>query len=140
MMQVPDTSAESMSATDFRAEMQRRGALYEGVTCYAQGFLGLVMQSTACMAFHSAPERCCRWLLMAHDRVGRDQFELSHEFLAMMLGTSRPTVSTVASTLQQAGLIQYSYGRITVRDRAGLEAGACECYAVIRDLFGSLGL
>ena len=77
MMQVPDTSAESMLATDFRAEMQQRGALYEGVTCYAQAFLGLVMQSTACMAFHSAQERCCRWLLMAHDRVGRDQFEVA---------------------------------------------------------------
>ena len=140
MLQVPDTSAESMSASDFRAEMDRRGALFEGVNRYAQGFLGAVMQSTACIASHQVAERCCRWLLLAHDRIGRDQFELSHEFLAMMLGASRPTVSLVARSLQQAGLIESTYGRITIKDRDGLEASACECYALVRDLFVRLDL
>jgi CRP-like cAMP-binding protein len=140
IMQIPDTNAEAMSAADFRAHMLRHGDLFESVNRYAQGFVGLIMQSTACMALHHVQERCCRWLLMSHDRVGRDQFELSHEFLAMMLGTSRPTVSLVASTLQQAGLIRYTYGRITVTDRPGLEAAACECYATTRDLFEELGL
>jgi CRP-like cAMP-binding protein len=112
--------------------------LYEGVNRYAQAFLGSVMQSTACMSLHSVHERCCRWLLMTHDRVGRDHFELSHEFLAMMLGTARPTVSLVASALQEAGLIRYSYGRITITNRAGLEAASCDCYAITRDLFAGL--
>jgi CRP-like cAMP-binding protein len=140
ILQVPDTDAESMSADDFRAEIRLRGALNDGINRYVQGFLGAIMQSTACMALHQVPERCCRWLLLTHDRVERDRFELSHEFLAMMLGASRPTVSLVARTLQEAGLIQYTYGRITVRDRAGLEAGACECYGATRDLFEALGL
>jgi Crp-like helix-turn-helix protein len=63
------------------------------------GFQKLMMQSTACMALHPVQDRCCRWLLMAHDRVHRDEFELSHEFLAMMLGATRPTVTLVAGTL-----------------------------------------
>jgi len=78
---------------------------------------------------------------MTHDRVQRPDFELSHEFLAMMLGASRPTVTVVAQTLQAAGLIHYNCGRITVTDRAGLEAASCECYATtIRDLFAELDL
>ena len=64
----------------------------------------LMMQSTACMALHPVQQRCCRWLLMTHDRVGRDDFHLSHEFLAMMLGSTRPTVTEVAGSLQKAGL------------------------------------
>ena len=135
MMQVPDTNAERLSAADFRAELKRGGTLQNVINRYTQAYLGLIMQSTACMALHQVQQRCCRWLLMSHDRVERDQFELSHEFLAMMLGTSRPTVSVVASALQDAGLIRYTYGRITITSRAGLEAAACECYATTRELF-----
>jgi CRP-like cAMP-binding protein len=140
MMQVPDGSAEVLTSEAFAAEMKRGGALNEAVGRYSQGLFGLIMQSTACMSLHQVQERCCRWLLMTHDRIRRDQFELSQEFLAMMLGSSRPTVSVVASTLQQAGLIRYTYGRITVTDRQGLEAGACECYATVKDHFDRLGL
>ena len=67
-----------------------------------------MMQSTACMALHAVQERCCRWLLMTHDRVGRDDFHLSHEFLAMMLGSTRPTVTLVAGVLQKTRLITTS--------------------------------
>ncbi len=107
MMQVPDTSAsaEVMPVEIFRREFDRRGALYECVGRYSQGLVALMMQSTACMALHPVQQRCCRWLLMAHDRIGRDHFQLSHEFLAMMLGSTRPTVTVVAGTLQKAGLI-----------------------------------
>ena len=74
---------------------------------------------TACMALHTVNERCCRWLLMTHDRVNADQFTLSHEFLAMMLGSTRPTVTLVARALQQAELIRYTHARVTIRDRKG---------------------
>ena len=119
MMQVPDTSAEAMPVKAFRAELDRRGAFYDCVQLYSQGIVMLMMQSTACMALHSVEQRCCRWLLMTHDRVHRDEFQLSHEFLAMMLGSTRPTVTTVAGALQKAGLIKYVHGRITILGSQG---------------------
>jgi Mn-dependent DtxR family transcriptional regulator len=75
----------------------------------------------------------CRWLLLSHDRVGTDEFQLTHEFLAQMLGVRRPTVSAVAAILQKAGLITYHRGKITILDRKGLEAASCECYRVVRN-------
>ena len=140
MMQVPDTNAEAMPVKAFRAELDRRGAFYDCVQRYSQGIVMLMMQSTACMALHSVEQRCCRWLLMTHDRVHRDDFHLSHEFLAMMLGSTRPTVTTVAGALQKAGLINYVHGRITISNRKGLEAASCECYATVKEHFDRLGL
>jgi CRP-like cAMP-binding protein len=102
--------------------------------------MALMMQSTACMALHTVNERCCRWLLMTHDRVNTDQFTLSHEFLGMMLGSTRPTVTLVARALQRAGLIRYTHARVTILDRKGLEAASCECYASIKTQFDRLGL
>jgi CRP-like cAMP-binding protein len=122
MMQVPDTDAETLPVGIFRDELDRRGAFNDCVQRYGQGVLTLMMQSTGCMALHSVHERCCRWLLMTHDRVHQNEFHLSHEFLAMMLGASRPTVSVVAGQLQKAGLISYVHGRVTVVDRAGSNA------------------
>ena len=140
MIQVPDTDAEVMSAEAFKIEMDRHGPLYYSVLRYWQGLLTLIMQSTACMALHPVQDRCCRWLLMAHDRVRQDEFALSHEFLAMMLGATRPTVTVVAGTLQKSGLIRYKHGRITIVDREGLEGSACECYATVKAQFDRLGL
>jgi CRP-like cAMP-binding protein len=140
MIQVPDGDGEMMTADVFRQEMGRPGAFQESVLRYWQGFQKLMMQSTACMALHPVQDRCCRWLLMAHDRVHRDEFELSHEFLAMMLGTTRPTVTVVAGTLQKAGLIRYRHGRVTVVDRKSLEDAACECYSTVRAEYERLGL
>jgi len=140
MMQVPDTSVESLPVETFRQELARGGPFSEGIQRYAQGFVLLTMQSIACMALHPVHERCCRWLLMTHDRMRRDDFHLSHEFLAMMLGSTRPTVSLVAGTLQKAGLIQYVHGHITILDRQGLEAASCECYATVKRHFDRLGL
>jgi CRP-like cAMP-binding protein len=140
MMQVPDTDAEVMSADVFKRELARGGPFHECVHRYSQGLLMLIMQSTGCMALHPVQERCCRWLLMTHDRVREDEFHLSHEFLAMMLGATRPTVTIVAGTLQKAGLIKYLHGRITILDRKSLEAASCECYATVRGHFDRLGL
>lgn len=140
MIQVPDTNAEVMSAEAFKKEMDRRGPLYDCVVRYWQGLLTLIMQSTACMALHPVQDRCSRWLLMAHDRVHRDEFDLSHEFLAMMLGATRPTVTVVAGSLQKAGFIRYKHGRITILDRKGLEGSACECYTTVKGHYDRLGL
>jgi len=140
MVQVPDSSAERMAIEDLQRELDRRGALYEAINRYAQGTMALMMQSTACMALHQVQERCCRWLLMTHDRVRSDQFSLSHEFLAMMLGSTRPTVTVVARTLQQAKLIRYTHAKVTILNRKGLEAMSCECYATVKTAFDRLGL
>jgi CRP-like cAMP-binding protein len=140
MVQVPDTSAEQMHVEVFRGELDRRGALYDAINRFSQGTMALMMQSVACMALHHVHQRCCRWLLMTQDRVNADSFTLSHEFLAMMLGSTRPTVTVVARTLQEAGLIRYTHARVTIRDRKGLEAASCECYATIKAEFDRLGL
>ena len=139
-MQITDTSAEALPIPIFRREIQRRGGLFDACQRYSQAFMLLMMQSIACTATHSVQQRCCRWLLMTHDRTHVDEFRLSHEFLAMMLGASRPTVTVVAGTLQKAGLIKYRHGRITVLNREGLERGACECYQTVRAHFDRLGL
>lgn len=140
MMQVPYPDADLLPVQIFRREVDRGGAFADCVQRYSQGLLVLMMQSTACMALHSVQERCCRWLLMTHDRIQRDDFHLSHEFLAMMLGATRPTVTVVAGTLQKDGLITYSHGRITILDRQRLEEHACECYATVRGHFERLRL
>ena len=119
MMQVPDTNAEVMSVEAFQNELDRRGRVLRLHPAVFAGLVILMMQSTACMALHSVQERCCRWLLMTHDRVRRDDFQLSHEFLAMMLGSTRPTVTIVAGALQKAGLIKYTHGRMRIREPAG---------------------
>jgi CRP-like cAMP-binding protein len=140
MMQVPDTDAEVMPVEAFRTHLARDGSFADCVRRYSQGLLCLMMQSTACIALHPVQERCCRWLLMTHDRVRQDEFHLSHEFLAMMLGSTRPTVTIVAGALQKAGIIKYTHGRMTILDRASLESGSCECYASVKERFDRLGL
>jgi CRP-like cAMP-binding protein len=138
LIQVPDTNAEVMSVADFRRAIGEHGAFHDLMGRYTQVVIAQMMQSTACNALHQVPQRCARWLLTTHDRMHEQDFHLSHEFLAVMLGVQRPTVSVVASTLQQAGLIRYTHGRVTVCDRKGLEAAACECYPVIRAHFDRL--
>jgi CRP-like cAMP-binding protein len=138
MMQVPDSDAERLSVAAFRRELALGGTLSTLIGRYAQIAMKQMMQSAACNARHQVTERCPRWLLMTHDRVEGDTFHLSQEFLAMMLGVRRQTVSVVANTLQKAGLITYRRGLVTVLDRAGLEAASCECYAEIRKHFDAL--
>jgi CRP-like cAMP-binding protein len=120
---------------DFEAEVGRSGALREAVRRYTGSLLRLVGQSVACNCLHTVGERCAKWLLMTRDRVGADEFPLTHEFLAMMLGVRRASVTVTAGTLQKAGLIAYRHGRVRVLDPAGLEEASCECYRVARDEF-----
>jgi CRP-like cAMP-binding protein len=129
MVQADTDICYRMSAAAFRTEMERRGPFHDLLTRYAQALVGVIMQSTACNAVHSVEQRLARWLLMAHDRIGRDEFPLTQEFVAMMLGASRPTVTIVAGTLQKAGLITYHRGRLSIVDRERLESASCECYS-----------
>jgi CRP-like cAMP-binding protein len=128
MVQGETETCYRMPAGAFRREMDRRGVFYQLHTRYADALMGFVMQSTACNAVHSVEQRLARWLLMAHDRMGRNEFPLTQEFAAMMLGAARPTVTVVAGTLQKAGLITYHRGKVTIVDRRKLEAASCECY------------
>jgi CRP-like cAMP-binding protein len=98
------------------------------------------MQCTACNALHNVTQRACRWLLQTRDRVDNDTFALKQEFLAVMLGVQRPTVTVVLRALQRDGLIASRYGRIHILHRKRLEAASCECYGVIRAHFARLGL
>lgn len=138
LVQVPGAFSYVMPVEVFVEEMDRRCSLYDLVCRYSQALIAYVMQSAACNGLHAADKRCARWLLQSHDRVGRDQFCLTQEFLAFMLGVRRATVSVIAQQLQRAGLIAFSRRSITILDRAGLEGVTCECYGVIRQQFDQL--
>ncbi len=105
---------------------------------YLQAYVNMLGQLAACNRLHTVYERCARWLLLTHDRANSDNIPLTHEFLAMMLGTGRSGVTIAAATLQQAGFISYAHGTITIRDRPGLEDASCECYDVAREQFAGL--
>ena len=118
--------------------VERNPGLRMALGSYMVSMFILVSQSAACNRLHPIEERCARWILMTHDRVDSDTFPLTQDFLASMLGVRRPSVSVAAGILQRAGLVHYTRGRMTVIDREGFEAGACECYAIVRDQFESM--
>ncbi|RZK30968.1 MAG: helix-turn-helix domain-containing protein, partial [Hymenobacter sp.] len=95
-------------------------------------------QSAACNARHPIENRLARWLLIAHDRANADDFSMTHEFMAIMLGVNRPGVTIAARILFQAGLIRYTRGRMSIIDRSGLEAATCECYHIVRHEYARL--
>jgi CRP-like cAMP-binding protein len=131
-VQVPG-DAYRVGAAAFRAEAAPGGELAGLLLRYTQALFHQVARSAACNQSHSVAKRCARWLLMSHDRAGREQFELTQEFLGQMLGVRRAGIGEAAGALQKAGHIKYARGRITVVDRAGLESASCECYRAIRD-------
>jgi CRP-like cAMP-binding protein len=137
MVQLPGQGLR-LKASFLRQEMAADSAIQAMLLRYAQATLSAVAQSAACNRLHPLEKRCARWLLMAHDRAAGDTFRLTHEFLAMMLGVRRPGVTIAAQSLQSSGLIAYSHGVMTVVDRPGLEATACECYAAVEDEFRRL--
>ena len=137
IVQVPGT-ALSLEADVFRRLLDEEPALRSVVFAYAQAHIAQALQYVACNSMHNVEERCARWLLMCHDRMTSDDFPLTQEFLAEMLGVHRPTVSVAAKSLQRAGLIHYIRGHVTVLDREGLEAASCECYGMLRFQFERL--
>jgi CRP-like cAMP-binding protein len=118
--------------------LSQGGRLRELLNLYTQGFVTQVSQSVACNRLHTPERRLARWLLMCRDRVGRNEFELTQQFMAQMLGVRRATVSECASSLQKRGLIRYRRGLLTVTDDVGLEAASCDCYRIVRDEFDRL--
>lgn len=131
---VGQISGESrrVRAEDFRQLMAVCPVLYSLLHRYSQFIFETVSQSAACNRLHVIEQRCARWLLMSQDRVGRDRFDLTQEFLAMMLGVRRPGVTVAIGLLEKAGLITHRRGNITVVNRPGLEKVSCECYRTIK--------
>jgi CRP-like cAMP-binding protein len=131
-------TALRIGASPFHAEMERSSALRRQLLHYALAFQAQVTLTAACNARHPIEFRLARWLLIAHDRAGADEFPMTHEFISMMLGVRRPGVTVAAGMLQRAGLIHYSRGRMSIIDRPGLEAASCECYDTVRHEFARL--
>ncbi len=131
IVQVPGTALR-ISRDILRGEMAKNETLRDILQRYAHFAVSEIAQTAACNRLHSLEERCCRWLLIAHDSARSDTFPLTQEFLALMLGTQRSGLSVIASILQNAGFIRYARGRLTIMDRAGLEATTCECYRTIQ--------
>ncbi|HEX7421666.1 MAG TPA: Crp/Fnr family transcriptional regulator [Thermoanaerobaculia bacterium] len=124
-------AAWRMTAKDFMKEVDRDKTLGAILRRYTQTFFVQVSQSAACNRLHEANERMARWLLMCHDRVGADEFPITHEFLAQMLGVRRATVTVIAGMLQKAGIVRYQRGIVSIVDREKLEEASCECYRII---------
>ena len=137
VIQIPGT-ATRMEAELFVRLAAAPGVLHHLLLRYTQAFMTQVAQTAACNAAHLVEQRCARWLLMTHDRVGDEEFPLTHEFLAFMLGVRRAGVTVAMQALQEAGLIHYTRGHVGIVDREGLERASCECYRVVRAHFERL--
>ena len=128
-------TALRLDAAALRDGMEESPALRDVLLRYALAFQAQVTLTAGCNARHPIEQRLARWLLIAHDRAEGDEFPMTQEFMAMMLGVRRPGVSLAAGVLQKAGLIRYIRGRMAVTDRPGLEAASCECYHTARREF-----
>jgi CRP-like cAMP-binding protein len=117
---------------DFRERLLADRDFSAIVLRYAGVVMSQLTQTAACNILHSIEQRCCRWLLIAHDSALAQEFCITHDFIAKLLGVRRAGVQTAAASLQRAGLIRYTRGKVTVSDRPGLEAAACECYATLQ--------
>lgn len=136
-VQVPGIGLR-MKAGQFKKELAQSATMQVVMLRYAHALFNQVAQSAACNHFHALEQRCCRWLLMTRDRMQSDDFMLTQEFLAMMLGVQRQGVSIAAGSLQRAGLITYKRGNIKIFDVTGLKKRSCECYAVSKKEFDRL--
>ena len=130
-VQVPGTALRTRASV-LADHLRRDSTLRTVLLRYAHVFFNQIAQSAACNLLHNVEQRCCRWLLMTHDRVQGDTFLLTQEFFAMMLGVQRSSVTVAARKLKQRRLIDYSRGIVTIRDRADLERNSCGCYGVMK--------
>jgi CRP-like cAMP-binding protein len=125
--------ALSIPAEAFMAEFKRGGELQSLVLRHTHTLFTLVSQTAACNRVHTIEERLARWMLTTRDRVQSDEFLMTQEFIARMLGTRRSGVTVAAGILQTAGLIKYTRGRINILDGEKLEAASCECYRIVKE-------
>jgi len=123
--------AFKMTANALREEFALGGALQCLLLRYTQALITQISQTAVCNRLHAVEQRLCRWLLMCHDRVDTNTLQMTQEFISNMLGGRRETVTVAAGRLQDAGLIRYTRGHITILDRKGLEASVCECYSIV---------
>jgi CRP-like cAMP-binding protein len=114
-----------------RGLIEQSATLRQALNGFANLIYAQVVQTSACNTAHEVVQRLARWLLMVHDRTEGNTLYLTHELIALMLGVTRPGVTIAAGSLQKSGLIQYTRGRLTIVDRPGIEAAACECYGNI---------
>jgi CRP-like cAMP-binding protein len=124
-----------MASAPFREEFDRNPPLQQALFRYTYALMAQISQTAACNRFHEAEARLSRWLLMTRDRVGSDDFPLTQEFLAHMLGVRRVGVTEAASALKQRNLISYQRGKIQILDAKGLEAASCSCYQIVKKVF-----
>jgi CRP-like cAMP-binding protein len=127
-----------LPATAFLAALEQSPELTTLLHRYTQAVFTQLAQASACNRIHSMRQRCARWLLQTNDRVGANEFPLTQDFLAQMLGVRRATVSEVAASMQDSGILEYSYGRMRIVSRPKLEHAACECYAIITSEYDRL--
>jgi CRP-like cAMP-binding protein len=127
-------AAMRMKSARFSKEIQRSPQLQQEVNRYTSALMAQITQTAACNRFHVVEARLARWLLMTRDRVGSDEFRLTHAFLGHMLGVRRVGVTKAARALQKENLISYSRGKIRILNRRGLEAASCSCYARVKDM------
>jgi CRP-like cAMP-binding protein len=131
-LQILPGHALRMPAETFKREVTPASPLHALLQRYTQALLNQVTHLAACNRLHSTKQRCCRWLLGTFDRTGSEQLNLTQESFSQMLGVRRASVSEVAASLQQAGILRYSRGKMRILDRNGLEANSCECYGKIK--------
>ncbi|CAG1010904.1 MAG: Crp/Fnr family transcriptional regulator [Rhizobiaceae bacterium] len=131
-VQMPGTALRIRSDA-LQAEIERDGVLRQVMQNYVRFGLSELARHIACCRLHHIEQRCCRWLLIAHDNALMDEFPVTHEGLAMMLGYQRAGVSLAMGTLAEAGLIEHRRGAVTIVNRPGLEAAACDCYREMQD-------
>jgi len=131
-------AAWRLPAAAVAAEADRHGPTRARLRRYAQALLVMTAQGALCNARHQVVQRAARWLLLAADRAGTNDLPLTHEFLGQMLAVRRASVTDSLAPLQAEGLLRQDRGRVVLRDRPGLEAAACPCYAIIRDEYDAL--
>ena len=133
VVQIPGTMYR-VNADALRGEMLADPLVQTVITAYTHLLLGRSIQLLLCTAFHPVEQRCVRWLLTVSDLIDAQEIPLTHDLLATMLGVRRPTVTLVIRSLRRAGLVDEKRARVTIRDRAGLEAACCECYGAMRTM------
>jgi CRP-like cAMP-binding protein len=132
-------SANALKIDDLDREMKENAHFRDLLTQYSHALLIHSMRMTGCTGLHSLDQRCARWILTTLDRVSADRFSITHEFLAMLLGASRPAVSTVIEQFEKDGMLRIERGRLLVGDRERLLQTSCDCYAVIKQNYKHVG-
>ena len=128
-----------LAVEDLDRELKCNEPFQHVLTQYSHALLVASMRTTGCVGLHDVPQRCARWMLHTLDRVGRERFAVTHEFLSTLMGTTRPTISLVMQMFEKSGIVRVERGAITVVDRAGLEKISCECYGIIRQHYEEVG-